>query len=349
MRVDLGVEWTLNRPVMWQIQLAPGSIGKPRLFRAGRVRFQKPPVIVKRKPALAADTHIGAKRTGGRDNKRKKKSTKRHADLVDQYEPITVHVGRAGSVKPVGETMRYFVVVLMAALCATAQENDERVFRYTGGESVRDMQEIATVIRSVSDIRDVSVDTTLRTLTVRPAGAPMGAVEWVFQQLDRPGESPEHREYHIPYGAENVVRVFYPLHARTVQDLNEMATTVRAIGDIRRVFTYNKVPGGAIVLRGTPGQAAMAEWMIAQLDQTQPPRPSMSEYRMPEGGAENIVRIYFLAHAETPERLQEIAVEVRTGAMIRRAFLYNALRAIALRGTAEQLDMANRMIEERDK
>jgi hypothetical protein len=245
--------------------------------------------------------------------------------------------------------MRSVVIVLIAAAaCAVAQENDERVFHFTGGQSVRDMQEIATALRSVYD-RDVSVDTAQRILTVRPAGDPMGAVEWVFQQLDRPGESPERREYLIPEGAENVVRVFYPNHARTVQDLNEMATTVRAIGGIRRVFTYNKIPSGAIVLRGTPSQAAMAEWMIAQLDQKQPRRPSTSEYRMTEGGGENIVRVYFLAHAATPERLQEIAVKVRTGGMIRRAFLYNAQRAIALRGTVEQLDMANRMIGERDK
>ena len=70
---------------------------------------------------------------------------------------------------------------------------------------------------------------------------------------------------------------------------------------------------------------------------------------MPEGGPENIVRIYFLAHADTPARLQQIAVEVRTGSMIRRAFLYNAQRAIAFRGTTDQIAIVDRLVKERDK
>jgi len=36
-------------------------------------------------------------------------------------------------------------------------------------------------------------------------------------------------------------------------------------------------------------------------------------------------------------------------AEIRRLFIYNALRAIALRGTAGQIALADRLIQERDK
>jgi general secretion pathway protein D len=63
---------------------------------------------------------------------------------------------------------------------------------------------------------------------------------------------------------DNVVRVFYVQNATSVQEFQEMATAVRSIAEIRRVFTYNAQR--AIVLRGTPDQVALAEKLIHDLD-----------------------------------------------------------------------------------
>jgi general secretion pathway protein D len=63
---------------------------------------------------------------------------------------------------------------------------------------------------------------------------------------------------------DNVVRVFYVQNATSVQEFQEIATAVRSIAEIRRVFTYNAQH--AIVMRGTPDQIALAEKLIHDLD-----------------------------------------------------------------------------------
>jgi general secretion pathway protein D len=50
----------------------------------------------------------------------------------------------------------------------------------------------------------------------------------------------------------------------TVQELQEISTTVRSVTEIRRAFTYNSQ--FAILVRGTADQVALAEKLIQDLD-----------------------------------------------------------------------------------
>lgn len=63
---------------------------------------------------------------------------------------------------------------------------------------------------------------------------------------------------------DEVVRVFYIQNATSVQEFQEMATAIRSVIEIRRVFTYNAQR--ALVLRGTVDQVALAEKLIRDLD-----------------------------------------------------------------------------------
>ncbi len=63
---------------------------------------------------------------------------------------------------------------------------------------------------------------------------------------------------------DNVVRVFYVQNATSVQEFQEIATAVRSLTEIRRVFTYTAQH--AILMRGTPDQIALAEKLIHDLD-----------------------------------------------------------------------------------
>jgi len=62
-----------------------------------------------------------------------------------------------------------------------------------------------------------------------------------------------------------------------------------------------------------------------------------------------VTRVFYLAHAGTPQQLQEIAAEVLSMGEVRRLFIYIAPRAMALRGTTRQIALADRLIQERDK
>lgn len=63
---------------------------------------------------------------------------------------------------------------------------------------------------------------------------------------------------------EMVVQVFYLANITKVQELQEIATAVRSVTDIRRLFTYNSQ--NAILVRGTKDQVALAEKLIHDLD-----------------------------------------------------------------------------------
>ena len=61
-----------------------------------------------------------------------------------------------------------------------------------------------------------------------------------------------------------VVQVFYLKNVTKVQELQEIATAVRSVTDIRRLFTYNAQ--NAVLVRGTRDQVALAEKLIRDLD-----------------------------------------------------------------------------------
>jgi hypothetical protein len=64
--------------------------------------------------------------------------------------------------------------------------------------------------------------------------------------------------------------------------------------------------------------------------------------------AENATRVFYLPHTATVQDFQKLAVTVRTTAAIRRVFTYNSARAMAVRGTLNQLDLAQRLLTDLD-
>ncbi len=63
---------------------------------------------------------------------------------------------------------------------------------------------------------------------------------------------------------DEVVKVFFVTNATSVQEFQEVATAIRSIIEVRRVYTYNAQK--ALVIRGTRDQIALAEKLIADID-----------------------------------------------------------------------------------
>ena len=74
-----------------------------------------------------------------------------------------------------------------------------------------------------------------------------------------------------------------------------------------------KVPR-TLALRGTAAQTALAQWLVDELDKStggypldQPGQTSVAhEYRVP-GNGDDLVRVFYLTHTETPQGVQENA------------------------------------------
>jgi type II secretory pathway component GspD/PulD (secretin) len=148
----------------------------------------------------------------------------------------------------------------------------------------------------------------------------------------------------------NLVRVFYLPNTKTIRDFQAVATLVRSTVDLRYLFTYNAAR--AIAIRGTGDQIALAKWLFNDLDKASIPESSKDsathEYRL-SPTSDDFVRVFYLAHATTPDHLQETASEVRQKLVIRRAFTYNVPNALVIRDTAQKIAQAEKLIQQQDQ
>lgn len=235
------------------------------------------------------------------------------------------------------------------ALAQSRDQQNSRVFYFTANETVQDMNEIATAIRAMDEMDQVSVDASGRSLGVRGTAAQIALAEWLFEELDNPAAGEQKHEYTLPDGSGDVVRVFYAPHANTLQDFQEIATLTRSIAGVRRLFTYNAPR--AMIMRSSSAQAGLAEWLLGQFARGPETRPdtrhsASGEYRVP-GAADDIVQVFYVPNTTT-RQFQEFVTFVRRTTGLRYAFTYNAPRAFAVRGTAEQLASAEQLMSARD-
>ncbi len=245
--------------------------------------------------------------------------------------------------------------VSAAVLCGQtpAQQDQDRVFDFVNTAGAQQVQEIATVVRSIGDIRQLTVDATERTMSVQGTPDQIALAGWLLEQLDQPrnqqassSRSSAVLEYRmLDAGDDNVVRVFYAPYAKTVQELQEVTVVVRATADIRRMFAYN---GGKVVAaRATAGQIALAAWLFDELGTPADPSPASPEYRV-AGGNDDVARVLRAPHTKTVRDFMELVTAVRSVADLRRTFTYSRPREIALRGAADRVALAAWLVNELD-
>ena len=255
-----------------------------------------------------------------------------------------------------------FTITALFAVIATGNvlaqsTTTERVFHFAHTPTEQRTQEIATAIRAIAEPKDVSADFAAGTLTIHGTADQLELAEWLFLGMDRsvpaPLDSAVH-EYRLLDGPDNVVRLFYLDRGQTVQDFQEFATLLRTTAEIRRVYPYSGAK--ILAMRGTADQINMADYFTNELEKSAGathPHSVTPEYILPAVPSprqnENVVRIFFVANAPTIQDFQELATLIRSIAGIPRVFTYNTPRAIAMRGTSDQLSFAEWLFNEIDQ
>ncbi len=64
---------------------------------------------------------------------------------------------------------------------------------------------------------------------------------------------------------------------------------------------------------------------------------------------DSVVKVFYLSNLTTPQELQEITTTLRTVADIRKVFTYTTLNAIIVRGTSDQVLLAEKLVNDLDK
>lgn len=241
--------------------------------------------------------------------------------------------------------MRIAAMVLAMASVAVCQDAN-RVFQFHHIETARDLNEFATTVRTISDNPQVSVDTAQKSASVSGNPNQIAIAEWLFLQLDS-ASADSTQEFKVSPDGSDIVRIFYLKNTATVQQFQEIATTVRLITETRRVYTCNTPR--ALVVRGTADQIAATAFLTAELDQpADAKRADSRTYQMIDTGnhGETAVRVFYLPYAATVQQFQEVGTVIRTVGEIRRVFTYNAPRALVVRGTADQVAMVDWTVHE---
>ena len=246
--------------------------------------------------------------------------------------------------------MRIINIAVTVMMASITWGQNSAILHYAHTEGTQNMQEIATVVRTIADIRDVQVDEAQKTLTLKSGPDQIKLAEWMFARLDAPAAaSAAEHEFRMPGEGENVVRLMYLRTPANPQEFQEVITAVRTVADIRRVFTYNAPM--AVVMRGTDDQIALAEWLVNEMDQPSSAHtPAVHQHRMTSGFThdESDVRVFYLAHTASVQDFQEVATAVRMIADIRRVFTYNAPRALVVRSTPDAIALAAWLVDQLD-
>jgi hypothetical protein len=141
-------------------------------------------------------------------------------------------------------------------------------------------------------------------------------------------------------------------HAETVQEFHEMSDVIRQIAGVRALSSDSAQM--SLTVRGTAEQLGAAEWLRRQLDQ---PVSSVgegaAEYKVTgmSGGkpVDEVVRIICIRHAATIQDFVGLAGVVRTIAQILRVSTYLAPRVMIIRGTPDDLRLAEWLMSELDQ
>jgi type II secretory pathway component GspD/PulD (secretin) len=182
---------------------------------------------------------------------------------------------------------------------------------------------------------------------VRGTDQQVSLAAWLVDQLDNPANVADSSTHEYKVADDDVARVFYLTHAQTGQQLQDLVTIIRSVGDVTWVTSCNE--RHAIVMRNKAERVALAAWLVSELDkpvsrQTQD-RTVPPEFRLSDD-AENLVRVYHLAGPQSAEDYQKVATQVRRKAGTARMFVYTALGALVVRGSAGQLATAEKVLEE---
>lgn len=238
--------------------------------------------------------------------------------------------------------------LILFAISAASAQDVSRVFQLHHIDGQQDQQEFATMVRTISDLKTINADAAQKTLSVTGTPTQIATAEFLYTELDRQTVPDSvSQEYKVANNADDVVRLFFLTNATTIQDFQEVATTIRTIAEIRRVFTFNTPR--ALAVRGTADQISAAAFMVNELNQpATAKRADSSVHQMIDTGnhGETDIRVFYLPHTATVQQFQEVATMVRTIAETRRLFTYNASKAMIVRGTADQLALTNWMVHE---
>lgn len=233
---------------------------------------------------------------------------------------------------------------LFAACALTLPAQVRKEFKPSWPASAQDFQEIATVIRTVFDVRTVNIDSESGTLQVQASPEQIRETEWLFHELDMPEELRERAPHELTAsGTTPQIRAVF-LKTTGPRFTREVLTTIRTVAGTQKIFNVTRQ--NVLVLRDEKQQADLAVWIAKELDSAAaaPPKGYSGVHEFTQlSGPQSNARIFFAEDQQHPDfalLLKQVRSEVKTTL----AFVMTKPSALVVRGTPDQVDAAAKLV-----
>src|ERR1700692_1390951 len=87
------------------------------------------------------------------------------------------------------QTSGFMIAVLCAGFMSgqtSIQQSSDRLFHFTHTEGATNFQQVGTLMRTMTDMKQASVDEAQKTLTLNGTAEQLALAEWLFDELDKP-------------------------------------------------------------------------------------------------------------------------------------------------------------------
>jgi type II secretory pathway component GspD/PulD (secretin) len=261
-------------------------------------------------------------------------------------------------IKGIATAVLAAVLGASVGLAQTAPVNQSKVFDFSNQPTQQGLQEIATILRTVGDIQQLSIDPASSAVTVTGTADQLAMTGWIVHQLDQPipadlsvpQPAPGSNQQYLEAGkSDDVIQVFHltTVVPKTPQMIQEILTVLRTVVGVQKVYNYTALCD--LVLRAPAAQMAFAQYLISSLDVKPGSVTTSAEFQyQPSGEPATVARVFYLANPTSPQHIQELLTTLRTVVQIQKVFNYTAVEALAIRGTPAELAASEFVIQSLD-
>jgi type II secretory pathway component GspD/PulD (secretin) len=234
-----------------------------------------------------------------------------------------------------------------------------RMFFLNKNDAPSDMQDLQNVLRTGADMQRVFPINVMKAEVVRGYPEQVDSAEWAIRLLDGPAQPgkmasgefglTDVQKANPRINRTTAMRVFWFANFTGQQWMVDIQNLLRTGADVQRLFPVSS--RHAIMLRTEPERAALAEWLVQQLDQKpQAARSAVSyNYVDPEFPANSrTVRILFLKNSTLQGAVDSLVMTIRTQTPIQRVMPVHDANAIVVEGRPEQVAAAEKIVADAD-
>jgi hypothetical protein len=212
-----------------------------------------------------------------------------------------------------------------------------------------DLNAVTTVVRMIADVQRLFPYEWRRAIVVCDTPQKVAAAEWIVQQVSpRGGQIPTGNSPPYPMCPLHPDRGIEPEEIRVVRmdpkttdsDLLSMATAIRAVADLERLFPLSA--GKALIARAPRSQVAVAEWLVHDLA-TPYDAAAVHQTTMP-GLIDGVVRLFPLAAQTRDTDVVALLTQIRIRTNIERLYPFSHPPAVVLRGRPDQIPAAEALV-----